>query len=248
MKRMYRRAGRILLGVLLLGLAGPVVADVSEGMSRDQVIEAWGDPRAVVQSDGLEILFYDRNREVALEDGAVVAVVSQTPSRFTRPALLESADPRIAETLESVDWDAFSQQMESVDWDGLMHSMEIFEIEWEELGLPAWTPYAALGLSVAVMLFYIIVLWIVYEKAGEAGWASLIPIYNVLVYLRMASMSMWYFLLLLIPLVNFVVSIIMIMRLSRNFGHGVLFGFGLLLLPFLFYPILAFGESEFEPE
>lgn len=92
-----------LLGVMLLGLAEPVSATVTEGMSRQDVIDQWSEPRAVVQRDQLEILFYDRNREVALEDGAVDAVVSQDPLRSTHPTVLDSADPRIAEALDTVD-------------------------------------------------------------------------------------------------------------------------------------------------
>lgn len=33
--------------------------------------------------------------------------------------------------------------------------------------------------------------------------------------------------------------------LAKSFGHGIIFAVGLILLPFLFYPILAFGKSQY---
>ena len=53
-------------------------------------------------------------------------------------------------------------------------------------------------------------------------------------------------LLLFIPFVNVVVGIMMTHELSLRFGKGGWFTVGLVLLPFIFYPILAFGDSKYK--
>ena len=51
---------------------------------------------------------------------------------------------------------------------------------------------------------------------------------------------------MLIPLVNFIILIILIIDLAKSFGKGVGFGIGLLLLPFIFFPILGFGSVQYQ--
>jgi len=97
----------------------------------------------------------------------------------------------------------------------------------------------------AVILFYVAAMWKVFEKAGKPGWASIIPIYNAIVILDIAGKPVWWILLYLIPIVNIVVSIMVTHSLSKNFGHDVVFTLGLIFLPFIFWPILAFGDSQY---
>ena len=89
-------------------------------------------------------------------------------------------------------------------------------------------------------------LWTTFTKAGEPGWASIIPIYNAIVLLRIAGKELWWIILLLIPCVNFVVSIIVSIDVAKNFGKGAGFGIGLAFLPFIFYPILGFGDARYQ--
>jgi len=51
--------------------------------------------------------------------------------------------------------------------------------------------------------------------------------------------------LFLIPLVNLVIGIIVTMAVAKSFGKDTAFGIGLLLLGFIFYPILAFGSARY---
>ena len=88
--------------------------------------------------------------------------------------------------------------------------------------------------------------WKVFTKAGQPGWACLVPIYNFVILLKVVQRPMWWLLLLFIPLAGFVVALVMLFDLAKVFGKGAAFGFGLLFLPFIFYPILAFGESEYQ--
>jgi uncharacterized membrane protein YoaK (UPF0700 family) len=87
--------------------------------------------------------------------------------------------------------------------------------------------------------------WKVFAKAGEPGWAAIIPIYNVIVFLKIAGRPWWWVFLLLIPLVNIIVGIIASLDVAKAFGKGAGFGVGLALLGVIFYPILAFGDAKY---
>lgn len=99
------------------------------------------------------------------------------------------------------------------------------------------------GLAIAVII--ILAMWKIFTKAGEPGWASIIPIYNLIVLLKIVGRPAWWFILCLIPFVNFIVLIIVNIDLARKFGKGAGFGFGLFILGIIFYPILAFGDSTY---
>ena len=97
----------------------------------------------------------------------------------------------------------------------------------------------------AVLVFYIATMWTIYTKAGKPGWASIIPIYNVVVLHQMVGKPVWWILLYLIPLVNIVIGIIVTHALSTSFGKGTGFTVGLIFLGFIFYPILAWGDAQY---
>jgi len=100
--------------------------------------------------------------------------------------------------------------------------------------------------SVVVTVFYIVALWRVFTKAGEKGWKSLIPIWNLIVILRIAGRPWWWLFLFIIPLVNIVVAVIVYIDVAKAFGKSTAFGVGLALLGFIFLPILAFGSAEYQ--
>ena len=100
-------------------------------------------------------------------------------------------------------------------------------------------------LSLALMVFSIVCMWKLYAKAGQPGWASIVPFYNLYIYFKMTMRSGWMFLLLLIPLVNVVISLMVVFRLAKVFGKGVGYGFGILFLPIIFLPMLAFGSARY---
>jgi len=49
-----------------------------------------------------------------------------------------------------------------------------------------------------------------------------------------------------IPFVNFVIAIIMYLAFAEKFGKGAGFAMGLVFLPFIFFPILAFGDAQYQ--
>jgi len=96
-------------------------------------------------------------------------------------------------------------------------------------------------------IFMLVTLWILFNKAGQPGWAILIPIYNILVILKIAGKAWWWIFLLMIPIVNFVFMIMVYHGISKNFGKDVGFTIGLILLGIIFLPILAFGDAKSLP-
>jgi hypothetical protein len=97
-----------------------------------------------------------------------------------------------------------------------------------------------------VVIFMIASIWKVYEKAGKPGWAALVPIYNLIVLLEIVKKPVWWIVLLIIPIANIIVLIIIYMQLAKSFGKSSGFGLGLVFLGFIFLPILAFGDAQFE--
>ena len=100
-------------------------------------------------------------------------------------------------------------------------------------------------LAAALSILGIIAYWKVFVKAGQPGWKSLIPIYNIYILYKIAWGSGWKFLWMLVPLVNIVVTVIMSLKLARAFGKGTGFGVGLVLLQPIFMMILAFGDAQY---
>ena len=97
----------------------------------------------------------------------------------------------------------------------------------------------------AIGIFLIVCQWKVYVKAGKPGWASLIPIYNIVVLLEIVRKPIWWLVLMLIPVVNVVIAILIMIELAKVFGKDGGFTVGLILLPIVFYPILAFGDAQY---
>lgn len=106
-----------------------------------------------------------------------------------------------------------------------------------------WLIISALAFSI----FLIAVKWIIFTKAGEPGWASLVPIYDVCVFLKIAGKPMWWVLILWIPILGQILAILALIGLANKFGKGGGFVVGLIFLPIIFYPILAFGDAEYQP-
>lgn len=96
--------------------------------------------------------------------------------------------------------------------------------------------------SLLLGLIKLISYWKIFTKKGKPGWAILIPIYNVIVQIQVANLSMIYFLLLLIPIVNIYAIFKINISMAHNFGKTTGFGIGLVLLPIIFIPLLAFSD------
>ncbi len=95
----------------------------------------------------------------------------------------------------------------------------------------------AFGFGIA----WIVAVWKIFAKAGQPGWAVLIPIYNMVAFLKVVQRPLWWLVLLFIP----IIPLILCFDLSRVFGKGGLFGLGLVLFNPIFTMILGFGSAEY---
>ena len=97
-----------------------------------------------------------------------------------------------------------------------------------------------------ISILMIVSIWMIFAKAGEPGWAAIIPIYNFLVLLKVAKKPWWWILLIFfVPIANIVFLIMTYHGVSVSFGKGAGFTVGIIFLPFIFLPILAFGSAEY---
>lgn len=84
-----------------------------------------------------------------------------------------------------------------------------------------------------------------FVKAGQPGWASIIPIYNIYIMTKIAGKPGWWTLLCLIPFFNFIFVIWIYNMISKSFGKDEAFTVGLVLLGIVFWPILAFSDARY---
>jgi hypothetical protein len=89
-------------------------------------------------------------------------------------------------------------------------------------------------------------IWKTFVKAGKPGWAAIVPFYNVFVLVEISGRPVWWFLLFFIPCVNIVISIMVMIDVAAKFGKSAGFGVGLALLGFIFFPILGFGDAQYQ--
>lgn len=131
------------------------------------------------------------------------------------------------------------------------------------------TTITVIGVVGAVL--YIVANWRIFTKAGERGWKSLIPIYNLHVQYRIAWKTSYFWLSVALSLVGFmvwlfaindgnalvafiafvivivasVIGLVFNYKMAKAFGHGLLFTIGLVLLQPIFLLILAFDGSKY---
>jgi uncharacterized protein DUF5684 len=97
-------------------------------------------------------------------------------------------------------------------------------------------------------LLIVVSMWVVFEKAGQSGVQSIVPFYNMYILMQVSGKPGWWLLLLFIPFVGTVFYLLAMLALAEKFGRGALFGLGLSFLPMFFFPMLAFGGSQYEAQ
>ncbi len=112
--------------------------------------------------------------------------------------------------------------------------------------LPAGFFMAYAGGWIIVLILSVVVQWKIYTKAGQPGWATIIPIYNLYIFLKIIGRPGWWILLYFLPVVNIVISLINAIDLAKVFGRSTVFGvLALWLFPYVGYLMLAFGGSQY---
>ena len=113
---------------------------------------------------------------------------------------------------------------------------------------------AAFGAIMCVYYIFIMVLvavmmvsmWKMFVKAGKPGWAAIVPVYNIIVLLEIVGKPAWWVILFFIPVVNLVASILVYIEIAKAFGKGTGFAVGMVLLPYVFFPMLGFGSAKYQ--
>jgi hypothetical protein len=99
-------------------------------------------------------------------------------------------------------------------------------------------------IDLVIIVLMIAALWKVFSKAGQPGWAAIIPIFNLVVWCKVAGRPLWWVVLWFICAP--IVYIILCIDTAKMFGKGGGFAVGLILLPFIFFPILGFGSAQYQ--
>lgn len=106
--------------------------------------------------------------------------------------------------------------------------------------------------GLVVMVVYLAIIgvviagvWKAFVKAGEPGWAAIVPIYNGITLAKIAGRDWWWGLLFFIPCVGIVVAVMVMMDIAKAFGKSSGFGIGLALLGPVFWPMLGFGDAQY---
>lgn len=110
-------------------------------------------------------------------------------------------------------------------------------------------------LGTFLIIFNLVCQWKIFVKAGEKGWKVLIPIYNSIVLFKIIGLSpylLFIYLAAFIPTIGslaiYGLSIVQNVFLGKAFKKDAGFIVGLVLLPIVFLPMLAFGKSEYQLE
>lgn len=105
-----------------------------------------------------------------------------------------------------------------------------------------------LKVLVVLIVLYVIGRWRMFQKAGEEGWASIIPLYSTYVMIKISRNPGWWLILLLIPIVNIFIGIMILNGISAQFGKSGGYTVGLVFLGIIFLPLLGFDESSYAQE
>lgn len=97
-------------------------------------------------------------------------------------------------------------------------------------------------LPIAISIFTTVALWKIFKKAGQGGWEAIVPIYNNVILIKISGLSMWYLLLLFLPVANIYAQVMIYLELAKKFKQSTEFAIGLILISPVFLGILAFDK------
>jgi hypothetical protein len=112
------------------------------------------------------------------------------------------------------------------------------------------SPFAAIVLLILLVLGYLyfsLCLFLIARKLNVAGaWMAWVPILQVFTFISCAHKPVWWFLLLLVPIVNFFITIYLWMSIAENLGREKWFAL-LMLVPvvnLIYMGVLAFSKQQ----
>lgn len=193
----------------------------------------------------------EENKEVILEKSKVdekvldtaTTVLNSLDTETTKKVLEE--DLNVDEIIEKLD-NGYTLNQVIQELEDEMPISKVASISFKLL-FATKTIKTILIVSSALLVYTIIIRWVIFRKAGKHGWATIIPIYNKVTYLKVAGISPWWILILLIPILGWIiygiVEVVSRFTLAYSFKRGILFGLGLLFLAIIFESILAFNKN-----
>ncbi len=96
-----------------------------------------------------------------------------------------------------------------------------------------------------ISLLTIIEQWILFNKLGEKGWKSIIPIYNGWVYLKLGDLPGW---LILLPIANAIGLIVASFNIPKKLNKSSALGLLYLFIPNIYYLVLIIGRTPNKSE
>lgn len=85
-----------------------------------------------------------------------------------------------------------------------------------------------------------------FKKASKKESTAFYPLVNLFTLLDITETSTFLGILFFVPIVNVVVLSILFYRLGSAFNTSMFYKIGLVVLPIVFYPMLAFGEKAYK--
>ena len=108
----------------------------------------------------------------------------------------------------------------------------------------------ALAVVCVIVLTQILSLTIIFKKIGHKALHAFIPVYNIMKLMEILNIPKWMVLLMFVPFVNILgiiyLSVLMGYKLGTLCRKSFIMKIGLMIMPILFYPILAFTDIELE--
>lgn len=112
---------------------------------------------------------------------------------------------------------------------------------------------AIMSMFIGVIIFSLILVvliyaayWSIMKKAGKDGWDGIIPIHNEVCLLEICGIPKWWWLLNLVPFIGTLIfTILLAIYVAKSFGKTGGYAVGLIFLPFVFYPMLAWGSARY---
>ena len=118
------------------------------------------------------------------------------------------------------------------------------EQQLEQAAGSSGSSIVTLVIYAAIAVVYIVGMYKTFEKAGQPGWAAIIPIYNLYVLTQVAGKPAWWILLILC---TGVIGMVLIgIAVAERFGKSTVFGVVALgIFPMVGYAMIGFGDATY---
>ncbi|MBE0642096.1 MAG: signal peptidase I, partial [Bacteroidales bacterium] len=106
-----------------------------------------------------------------------------------------------------------------------------------------------MSVSLLIFILAILIIWAslysLFEKAGEKGWKALVPVYNIIVWIRISGKPRWWLVLFFLPFINLFMVLLLSVEAARAFGKTKLSDHAMAaVLPFLYLPYLVWFRKD----